>query len=90
MNEKIEIDGKILQYGVLTDDDGGYQLYVYPGMSVAELAFDVMVTIRLLMKEGYLKDEKDFVELIYKYFNDPQYAPLEKSDGQDTSNNIGE
>ena len=34
-NEKIEINGKILQYGVLSDGTG-YQVYTYPGMTVAE------------------------------------------------------
>ena len=46
-NEKININGKVLQYGVVSDDKG-YQVYLYPGMTVAEVAFNVMVTIRLL------------------------------------------
>ena len=36
MDEKIEINGKILQYAVLSDDKG-YQIYVYPGMTVQRL-----------------------------------------------------
>ena len=80
-NERIEINGKILQYGVLSDSKG-YQVYLYPGMTVAELAFNVMVTIRLLQKDGYIKHKKEFDNLVKKYMSDPQYAPLEAPDGQ--------
>lgn len=75
-NEKIAINGKILQYGVLSGDDG-YQVYLFPGMTVAEIAFNVMATIRLLEMDDYVtKDE--FLALVDKYYNDPQYAPLEE------------
>ena len=76
-NEKIEINDKILQYGVLSDGTG-YQVYLYPGMTVAEIAFNVMVTIRLLEKDGYVSKE-EFDALIDKYYNDPQYAPIEEA-----------
>lgn len=74
-NEKININDKILQYGVLSKD-GAYQVYLYPGMTVAEIAFNVMVTIRLLEMDGYIKDKAEFDALIEKYHSDPQYAPL--------------
>lgn len=80
-NEKIQINDKLLQYGVLSGENG-YQVYLYPGMTVAEIAFNVMVTIRLLEKDGYITKE-DFDKLVDKYYNDPQYAPLEEvPDGQ--------
>lgn len=77
MDEKIQINNKILQYGVLSDGRD-YQVYLYPGMTVAEIAFNVMVTIRLLEQDGYLKDKEAFDALVTKYYNDPQYAPLTK------------
>ena len=81
-NEKININDKVLQYGVLSDDKG-YQVYTYPGMTVAEIAFNVMVTVRLLEIDGYIKDKDEFLALVNKYYNDPQYAPVtEVSDGQ--------
>jgi hypothetical protein len=83
-NEKIEINGRILQVGVLSNDKG-YQLYLYPGMTVAELAFCHMVTIRLLLQDNYIKSKREFDNLVKKYFNDPQYAPIEVKD-VDTSN----
>lgn len=83
-NEKIEINGKILQYGVLSDGTG-YQVYLYPGMTVAEIAFNMMVTIRLLEKDGYIKDKAEFDALINKYYTDPQYAPMEVPDGTDNN-----
>lgn len=76
-DEKIEINNKTLQYGVLSDERG-YQVYLYPGMTVAELAFNVMITIRLLMQDGYIKNKTEFDKLVRKYFNDPQYAPLKE------------
>lgn len=85
VNERIEINNKILQYGVLSDDKG-YQLYLYPGMTVAELAFNVMVTIRLLEADNYIKNKKEFDDLVKKYYTDPQYKPLkegEVTDGAD-------
>lgn len=75
-NEKVVINDKILQYGVLSGENG-YQVYLYPGMTVAEIAFNVMVTIRLLEKDGYLKSKEEFDALVKKYYEDPQYAPLE-------------
>lgn len=83
LNEKIEINNRILQYGVLSDDRG-YQVYTYPGMTVAEIAFNVMVTLRILEMDGYIKDKEEFLALVEKYYNDPQYAPItEVVDGQD-------
>lgn len=83
-NEKITINGKILQYAVLSDEKG-YQLYLYPGMTIAELAFNMMVTIRLLENDQYIKNKEEFLALIEKYYNDPQYAPL--NGGNDNEQN---
>ena len=84
-NEKININGKVLQYGVVSDENG-YQVYLYPGMTVAEIAFNMMVTIRLLEQDGYIKDKAEFDALIDKYYNDPQYAPItEVPDGTDSN-----
>ena len=76
-DEKITINDRILQYGVLSNG-ADYQVYLYPGMTVAEVAFNVMVTIRLLEQDGYIKDKAEFDALIDKYYNDPQYAPIEE------------
>lgn len=74
-DEKIMINDRILQYGVLSKD-ADYQVYLYPGMTVAEIAFDVMVTIRLLEHMKYIKNKTEFIKLINKYYDDPQYAPI--------------
>lgn len=81
-DEKITINGRVLQYAVLSNEEG-YQLYLYPGMTVAEIAFDVMVTIRLLMREGYLKSKEEFDKLVEKYFTDPQYRPKDDKEVAD-------
>jgi len=54
-------------------------------MTVAEIAFCHMVTIRLLLQDNYIKSKREFDNLVKKYFNDPQYAPIEVKD-VDTSN----
>lgn len=74
-NEKITVNGKILQYGVLSDDKG-YQVYTYPGMTIAEIAFNVMVTIRLFEDGKYINSKEEFLDLVNKYYNDPQYKPM--------------
>ena len=86
-DEKIVINDKILQYGVLSDGTK-YQIYIYPGMTVAEIAFNIMVTTRLLEQDGYIKDKDELISLVDKYYNDPQYAPLEEMEHEeDTSKN---
>lgn len=86
MDEKITINNKILQYGVLSDEKG-YQVYLYPGMTVAELAFNIMVTIRLLISGGYIKNKSEFDKLVKKYYNDPQYEPLKEVKDEGTRSN---
>lgn len=76
-NEKISIDGYALQLGILFDG-GKYRVYFYPGMTVEEVAFDIMVLTRLLIAEKHVKNKKEFDTLVKKYFNDPQYKPLEE------------
>lgn len=77
VDEMIQINDKILHFGVLSDENG-YQVYTYPGMTISEMAFDVMVTIRLMIDGGYLEDKESFIELVNKYYDDPQYQPIEK------------
>lgn len=77
MNEKITINDKILQYGILSSDEG-YQMYVYPGMTVQELAFDIAVTIKLLKQEKYIKSKKEFLNMVNHYYSDPQHKELKK------------
>lgn len=82
-NERITINNKALEYGVLNDGKS-YQVYTYPGMTVAEMAFNIMVTIRLLEDGGYINNKEEFIALINKYYNDKQYLPIEHE--TDTTN----
>lgn len=78
-NERIYINGKILQYGVVCSKDcKEYQMYNFPGMTVGEIAFNIMVTIRLLEKEGYIANKDEVLNLVNKYYTDPQYLPCEE------------
>lgn len=80
-NERIVINNKMLEYGVVSKD-GEYQVYLYPGMTVAEIAFCMMVTARLLEQGKYINNKDELIDLINKYYDDPQYAPLEVKDEQ--------
>ena len=73
-DEAIAINDKILQYGVLSNEQGNYQIYTFPGMTVAEMAFCTMVTIRALLIDGYIKSVDEYKALVDKYLSDPQYA----------------
>ena len=44
----------------------------------------MMVTIKLLLKDGYIKSKEEFDALTEKYFNDPQYDEV-KTDDEHTS-----
>jgi hypothetical protein len=76
-NERIEINGRLLEYGVVSKE-GEYQVYLYPGMTVAEIAFCMMVTMRLLERGKYIETKDDVIKLINKYYDDPQYAPIDE------------
>ena len=80
-NERIIINDRMLEYGVVSKD-GEYQVYLYPGMTVAEIAFCMMVTARLLEQGKYINNKDELIDLINKYYDDPQYAPLEVKDEQ--------
>lgn len=68
-----------------------YTVKADEGTSVNEMAFATMVVIRTLIKNGYLKNRHEFIQLVHKYFNDPQYEEVtfdkESKDAGDEVNN---
>lgn len=85
-DQDIFIDDKLLLTAVLTDNDGNYVVYGHRKSSVPEVAFEVMIIIRTLITEGHIKNKAEFDKLVKKYFNDPQYAPVEVN-GEKVSGN---
>ena len=43
---------------------------------VPEIAFEVAVIIRCLLKDGFIKDVDEFVDFVKKYATDPQYGEV--------------
>lgn len=68
----------------VTCNENTYQVSAEQGSSVNEMAFAVMVVIRTLIKANYIKEKKEFIRLVNKYFDDPQYQIVddEKKEGE--------
>lgn len=66
----------------ITCDDKSYTVKADQGVSVPEMAFATMVLIRTLINGKYIDNKDDFIKMINKYFDDPQYEEVE--DGIDS------
>ena len=44
--------------------------------NVPEIAFEVAVIIRCLLKDGFIKNVDEFVDFVKKYATDPQYGEV--------------
>lgn len=66
-----------------------YTVKADEGTSVNEMAFATMVVIRTLIKNGYLKNRHEFIQLVHKYFNDPQYEEVTfDKESEDAGNKV--
>lgn len=43
------------------------------GSSVAEIAFSIAALIKVFIRDGIVKDDREFISLVARYFADPQY-----------------
>ena len=69
-----EQNNKMVLISVSFDcDKNVYTVDLAKGSNVAETAFAISVIIKCLLRDGMLKSEKDFTDLILKYLSDPQY-----------------
>lgn len=64
-------NSKVVLKVVATENN--YEISAEQGSSVNEMAFAVMAVIRSLIKQKCIKDKNEFIALIDKYYNDPQY-----------------
>ena len=65
----------------ITTDANTYTVKADQGVSVPEMAFATMVLIRTLLNGKYIESKDDFIKMVNKYFDDPQY--MEVQDGTD-------
>ena len=40
------------------------------------MAFGISVVIRVLQRDGYIEQQKDFIELVQKYLDDEQWEEV--------------
>lgn len=59
------------------DNNGQYNINVAQGSSLQETAFCVSALIRVLIRDKFIKEPSDFLSLVIKYLDDPQYAEVE-------------
>lgn len=64
-----------VSYNVETDK---YSIGACQGSSVSEMAFAVMVVIKTLIRDGYLKDSKEFLDKVTTYLADPQFSEVKE------------
>lgn len=58
------------------EDKGNYFVDLGKGSSIPETAFGVCIIIKCLLKDGYIKDKAEFLDLVNKYLDDPQYEEI--------------
>ena len=63
------------------DDEGDkYDIHIPQGSSVQETAFGVAAMIRCLVRDKIIKNDVEFLELLAKYLDDPQYDEVKKDE----------
>lgn len=55
-----------------------YTVKAEQGSSVNEMAFATMVVIRTLVRDKLIQSSEDFLSLVKKYLEDPQYDEVKK------------
>lgn len=62
------------------DDTGQYNINVAQGSSLQETAFCVSTLVRVLVRDKIIKEPSDFLGLVIKYLDDPQYEEVKNED----------
>lgn len=58
-------------------EDGKYYVTAGEGSNVNECAFACAILVKIFVKNGFIKEAKDFEDLIHKYLTDPQYDEVD-------------
>ena len=70
---------KLLLAVAYEEGDNGKANYIVDipkGSTVTETAFCVNVVIRCLVRDGVIKDSKEFIDYVLKYLDDVQYSEV--------------
>lgn len=75
VKDKQKTERKLI-LAVATDGDN-YYVDIPAGSNVAETAFGVHCLIRMLVRDGIIKNSKVFTDMVAKYLGDSQYGEVE-------------
>lgn len=70
---------KLLLAVAYEEGDNGKANYIVDipkGSTVTETAFCMNVVIRCLVRDGVIKDSKEFIDYVLKYLDDVQYSEV--------------
>ena len=70
---------KLLLAVAYEEGDNGKANYIVDipkGSTITETAFCVNVVIRCLVRDGVIKDSKEFIDYVLKYLDDVQYSEV--------------
>lgn len=74
-----EQNNKVLMLAVALDiDKNVYSVDIPKGSTINEVAFNMAVVIRCMVKDGVVKDAKEMIDLIIKYSTDSQYEEVKE------------
>ena len=74
-----EQNNKVLMLAVALDTDKNvYSVDIPKGSTINEVAFNMAVVIRCMVKDGVVKDAKEMTDLIIKYSTDNQYEEVKE------------
>lgn len=74
-----ELNSKVPMLTVSLDIDKNiYQVDVPKGSTINEIAFNMAVVIRCLLKDEVIKDVKEMTDLVIKYCTDGQYDEVKE------------
>lgn len=73
------VERKLLLAVAYEEGDNGKANYIVDipkGSTVTETAFCMNVVIRCLVRDGVIKDSKEFIDYVLKYLDDVQYSEV--------------
>ena len=74
-----EQNNKVLMLAIALDTDKNvYSVDIPKGSTINEVAFNMAVVIRCMVKDGVIKDAKEMTDLIIKYSTDSQYEEVKE------------
>ena len=58
------------------EQNSQYTIDIGQGMSIQELAFGVMVLTKILIRDGFIKNKREFDRMVTNYYKDGQYSEV--------------